>query len=234
MQCILFDLDGTLIDTSALYVESFKVAVSPFMPELPSLQALLKERRPASERAFLVDLLGEAQASIAHHALCDAYEAHAPRLLGGFFEGVAAMLDALKEAKVPMGLVTGKSQRAFDSTCTLLKLRDYFDVVVLEDHVPAPKPDPAGLNQALASLGLSAKDAIYVGDSDGDMVAAQRAGMPGVLAVWGHGAEAREQLVKSLTDNTSALAAPMDLAQRLGPMQRSLFDKAHAGGASRS
>lgn len=214
MRAVLFDLDGTLIDSGMLYAECYRRAFEAELGEPPSWEELLK-RRPASERHFLLEWLGSDLGTRVHARMCEAYDALAGELLGGFFEGVPEMLEDLHARGVPMGIVTGKSRRAFASTCRCLDLERFFEVVILEDDVPAPKPDPRGLEAALAALGAPPSEALYVGDTPMDVEAAHRAGMTGASALWGKHAAERERLVEKLPPTVWALGAPSELIARL-------------------
>lgn len=214
MRVVLFDLDGTLIDSGALYVECYRRAFASELSEVPSWEEMMT-RRPASERLFLIDWLGADLGDRVHRRMCEVYEELASELLGGFFEGVPEMLHDLKARGVPMGIVTGKSRRAFEATCRSVELARFFDVVVLEDDVPAPKPDPRGLVRALDALGANAKDAMYVGDTPMDVEAAHRAGMVGASALWCRAPEDRERVAAKLEPRVWALRTPEELTRRL-------------------
>ncbi|HEY8429844.1 MAG TPA: HAD family hydrolase [Sandaracinaceae bacterium] len=214
MRAVLFDLDGTLIDSGALYMECYRRAFEAELDELPSWEEMM-QRRPASERYFLLDWLGPELGHRVHERVCEAYDALAGELLGGFYEGVPEMLAELRARGVPMGLVTGKSRRAFAATCRCLELERWFNVVVLEDDVPAPKPDPSGLKKALAAMGAAPGEAVYVGDTPMDVEAAQRAGMIGASALWSRGPTDRARVAKKLPPDVWALHAPSELVTRI-------------------
>ncbi len=214
MRVVLFDLDGTLIDSGALYMECYRRAFAAELDPLPSWDEMMKHR-PASERLFLLEWLGDELGHRVHQRVCEAYDELASTLLGGFYEGVPELLRALHGRGVPMGIVTGKSRRAFEVTCRCLELERFFDVGVLEDDVPAPKPDPRGLERALDALGASAADAVYVGDTSMDVEAAHRAGMVGAAALWGRSPTDRERLAQKLAGPVWPLHTPGDLLARL-------------------
>ena len=199
MRAVLFDLDGTLINTGALYAEAYRRAFAAELETVPTWEEMLR-RSPASERLFLLDWFGPELGDRLHERMCESYEALAEELLGGF---------------VTMGVVTGKSRRAFAATCRSLPLERYFDVVVLEDDVPAPKPDPEGLVRALSALDAAPHEAVYVGDTPMDVEAAHRAGMTGASALWCRRPEDRERLAQKLEPRVWALHAPRELCARL-------------------
>jgi phosphoglycolate phosphatase/pyrophosphatase PpaX len=214
MRAVLFDLDGTLIDTGALYAESYRRAFEAELETPPTIEAMFA-RKPSSERYFLLEWYGAELGDRIHRRVCETYEALAPSLLGGLFEGVPAMLEAVRRAGLRTGIVTGKSRRAFEVTCAHLDLEG-FEVVVLEDDVARPKPDPQGILQALAALGVDAHDALYVGDTPTDAEAAVRAGARAAAALWARSAADRERVSTRLAPGTHPLDDPMAVLDVLG------------------
>ena len=144
-----------------------------------------------------------------------AYDALAEELLGGFFDGVPEMLEALHGAGVRTGIVTGKSRRAYEATVRHARLEG-FEVVVLEDDVPHPKPDPGGIREALRRLGADGEPGVYVGDTPMDVEAAHAAGLIGAAALWGRAEEDRAEVAAKLADEVWGLLRPDDLLRRLG------------------
>lgn len=213
MRVVLFDLDGTLLNTGALYAESYRLAFERELDTPPTWEEMLR-RRPASERHFLIDWYGEEVGGRIHRGVVAAYAELAPSLLGGFYDGVPEVLATLREAGVPTGIVTGKSGAAFEATRALIDL-DGFDVVVVEDHVPAPKPDPRGIQMALAALGARADEAVYVGDTPMDVEAARRAGTLGAAALWGRPLDEHARLAARFDFSPWLLGRPADLLAQL-------------------
>ncbi|MBW3629713.1 MAG: HAD family hydrolase, partial [Gemmatimonadetes bacterium] len=172
---IVFDVDGTLIDTYHLYLESYRRALAPVLGYAPSDEEILGHH-PVSERGILRGWVGEERVDECHAELCRHYaELHAA-LAEGFYDGVREMLAALRSAGIPLGVVTSKGRRAWEVTAGHIDLGE-FAVVVTEDDVRHPKPEPEGLLAAAAALGIRADQIAYVGDSVGDMQAGRAAGM---------------------------------------------------------
>ena len=213
MIAALFDLDGTLLDTRALYADSYMHAFSSVLDSPPDFAEMIR-RRPASERSFLIDWFGPDLGERVHRAMLDRYRARAPELFAGLFEGVTELLGGLREGGHRLGAVTGKSRGAFEVTDALVALEG-FDVVVVEDDVARPKPDPMGIRLALETMGVRPEDALYVGDTSMDVEAARAAGVQVAAALWGRPPEARDKLRGSLRDGEWALGAPADLLERL-------------------
>jgi phosphoglycolate phosphatase-like HAD superfamily hydrolase len=184
---VLFDLDGTLIDSGKLYAVSYQRAFEEVLDTPPTWEELVA-RTPTSERLFLLEWLGEETGARVHDAMVRAYTAMAAELFRGPFDGVLEVVDGLSRSGVRLGIVTGKSRAAYDVTARLVPaLTTHFEVVVVEDDVPRPKPDPAGIAMALEALGVAPEDAIYVGDLAMDVEAGRRAGTRTAAAAWGRG-----------------------------------------------
>jgi len=149
---VLFDLDGTLVDTYRLYLEAYRRALGPLLGYAPS-DGEIVARHPSSERRFLAEWVGEERADEAHDALCRHYEALHGALCEGPYEGVTEMLAHLRSAGVRLGVVTGKGRRAWEVTERALGL-GAFEVVVTDDDVAEPKPHPGGLLAAAEAGGV--------------------------------------------------------------------------------
>jgi pyrophosphatase PpaX len=179
---ILFDLDGTLIDTYHLYLESYRRALQPYLGHAPGIEEFIA-RQPSSERLFLAEWIGVENAGECHAAMCRHYETLHGALCEGMYEGVREMLTALRSVGIPIGVVTGKGRRAWEVTSATIDLGE-FETVVTDDDVEEPKPHPGGLLAAAAALGVNASEAAYVGDSLADLEAGRRAGMRVGAALW--------------------------------------------------
>jgi pyrophosphatase PpaX len=179
---LVFDLDGTLVDTWRLYMEAYRRALAPHLERTPT-EAEIVARAPTSERRFLAEWVGPEAAEHCHAAMVEHYVALHDTHCEGLYEGVREMLDALAAAGVPLGVVTGKGRRAWETTARSLDL-DRFEVVVTDDDVRHPKPHPEGLRAALEAMEADAGVAAYIGDSRGDLEAGRNAGMRTAAVLW--------------------------------------------------
>lgn len=186
-KAILFDLDGTLIDTFRLYVESYLRALEPFLGRRPTLEEIAL-RAPSSERRFLLEWLGPERGEACHAAFRGHYEELHAALGEGLYDGVREMLAALRSAGYPLGIVTGKGRHAWEVTERALDLGTW-DVVITDDDVSIGKPEPEGLLAATRALGIDPADAVYAGDSIVDLRAGRAAGMRTAAVLWPKTAE---------------------------------------------
>ncbi len=190
MSALLLDLDGTLIDSRQdLAAATNRLLAELGLAPLPLLQVCQYVGRGARS------LVGRALDAADPDGLVPRTEPILRRFLGHYeqvlldstvpFAGVLAGLDALREAGVPLALVTNKPIRPTRTILAGLGMSDRFDVVLGGDSLPQKKPDPAPLLAAADLLGVPVARCVMVGDSDVDMEAAKNAGVLGVWCSWG-------------------------------------------------
>jgi HAD superfamily hydrolase (TIGR01509 family) len=210
LKAVLWDVDGTLIATKDLYLECYRRALAPYAGRRLTDDELLA-MRPHSELQVLKGLSGAA-----YQECIDSFRRHYSELhathFGGVYDGVRETLGRLRELGIRNGIVTGKSRSSWDITLAEIELGD-FDVVVVDDDVAEPKPDPEGILAALAALDVRAGEAIYVGDSPGDMRAARAAGTRGAAAMWSKNEAQRMRMLHMLDDDPhiTLLESPADV-----------------------
>lgn len=180
---ILFDLDGTVIDSVALIRESHRHAVRTVLGEDWEDERLVANvGRPLLEQmaAFSPDRSEEL-----YRVYREWNHANTTRLLLAF-EGVEEGLSRLRAAGRRLGIVTSKSHDAVDLAWGVLPtLRELFDVVVAAEDSARHKPDPAPVRVALARLGADPDGACYVGDAPFDLQAGRAAGVTTIAVPWG-------------------------------------------------
>jgi pyrophosphatase PpaX len=179
---VLFDVDGTLVDSYRLYLESYRRAVEPVIGRRPTIEEIAA-RAASAERHFLLEWIGEERVAECHDALCRHYAELHGVFGDGPYEGVREMLAGLGSAGLLLGIVTGKGRRLWEVTEPILPA-DLFSVVLTEDDVQRPKPDPEGLITASRILAVPPERIAYVGDSVADLEAGRAAGMRVGAALW--------------------------------------------------
>ncbi len=191
---VLLDLDGTLIDTKRLYIECYRQAVVPYVGRELTAEEVMA-LRPRSELRFLRDVVGEERLASCFQDFLHAYDRLHDTHFDGIYAGVTEMLEGLRSAGFLLGIVTGKSRRSWELT----RVRDQlgpFDVLVFDDDVEEPKPDPRGLQLALDRIGAEPDYAVYLGDSATDLEAAVAAGMLPAAALWAKKPEDRQTFLE--------------------------------------
>jgi phosphoglycolate phosphatase len=185
---VLFDLDGTLIDSAPdLAGAANDLRQQHGLPPLP-----LDSLRPmvgAGARGMVGVAFGVKPGDADFEALRDAFLArYAQRLLEqtAVFDGMHTVLRALEEAGVRWGVVTNKAARFTEPIVDGLGLRPRLAALVCGDTTPHSKPHPAPLLEAARQMNLDASACVYVGDDLRDIVAGRAAGMATLAAQWGY------------------------------------------------
>jgi HAD superfamily hydrolase (TIGR01509 family) len=179
---VLFDFDGTLNDTWRLYLESFRRALAPRYGRVLTDDEILA-LQPCAERQFFKQAVAPDQYDASYDEFLAHYRELHAAMNDGVYAGVPAMIGELRRRGCRLGVVTGKSRRAWDLTFPTCGF-DAFEVVVTDDDVSAPKPAPEGLHLALERAKVDPAQALYVGDSLVDARAAEAAGMRFGAALW--------------------------------------------------
>jgi phosphoglycolate phosphatase len=187
-KAVLFDIDGTLVDSVGAYLEVARVASEPFG------FAVTKEHvchSLATGSNFWKGIVPKSRRD--GNSIEKTLSANAarewPRVLrefGEVFKGVAQTLDELKSLGIRLGIVSG----ARPDVLELLQEEDIlarFDAVILGADVSKSKPDPEGIIKCLLQLNITPDEAIYVGDTPVDIQASRAAGVRVVSVLTGAG-----------------------------------------------
>ncbi|MBL0151534.1 MAG: phosphoglycolate phosphatase [Ideonella sp.] len=187
-KAVLFDLDGTLIDSAPdLASAANGLRADHGLPPLP--YELLRPMVGTGARGMVGVAFGVAPGDLRFEALKDAFLAHyAQRLLDQtrVFDAIAPVLSALDRAGTPWGIVTNKATRFAQPVIAGLGLHERAAVFIAGDTTPHAKPHPAPLLEAARRLGLLASDCVYIGDDERDIQAGRNAGMATLAAAWGY------------------------------------------------
>ena len=180
---VLFDLDGTLIDSGAIILASFRHAT----------QTVLRREIPDAELAALVggssihDQMRSIDAAQVDE-LVRVYREHNEPLHDELeaFEGIEHVLAELSREGRRLGIVTAKRRKTVELAFAVLPLERYFDVVVTSAMTERHKPDPEPVLTALERLGVGPAEAAFVGDSPFDVASGKAAGVFTVAVAWGN------------------------------------------------
>ena len=182
---VIFDLDGTLADTLPLCVVALRAALFPIAGRTLSDEEIMAAFGQSEERTIRAlapngfeDCLKE---FLKHYeSMHDAYAVP--------FEGIAALLDELRSARVPVAVVTGKGSRSAALSLKVLGLEQYFTLIKPSSAL-VPGKDVAIL-EVLNEWGLTPGEAIYIGDAPTDILVARKVGCCIASVCWASTAQA--------------------------------------------
>ena len=177
---IVFDIDGTLLDTEAAVTLSLQETMEELLGHSLSLGELRSAFSMTARTALRV--LGFPDVEAAYQIWskkCLAY-------LGAscVFDGIPHLLESLSRQGYRLGIVSSQTREEYRLTFLPTGLGDYFSCAVLADDTREHKPDPAPLLLYLSRTGAGKNETLYVGDSPWDMSCAEEAGIRGALACW--------------------------------------------------
>lgn len=178
---ILFDLDGTLIDTNQLIISSFLHTLEKYYPGKYQREDVLPFIGPSLKTTFEgldPDLAEEMIQEYRNYNLAN------HDLLVREFAGVLDTVKILKEKDYKLGIVTTKLHHTVLKGLKLTKLDAFFDVIVALDHVSKEKPDPEPVFKALEQLKSTPGEALMVGDNYHDILAGKNAGTKTAGVAW--------------------------------------------------
>jgi pyrophosphatase PpaX len=183
-RALLFDLDGTLVDTLDLILTCFRHAFRTHVGAIPPDDALIA----GIGTPLLTQLAGFVPDAALRDAMIATYRSHQlehhDRLVREF-PGAYDTLAALRARGHPIGVVTSKAEALAHRALAFARLDALMDVVIGVESSTRHKPDPEPVYVALQALGRSAREAIFVGDSPHDIGAGNAAGVVTVAATWG-------------------------------------------------
>jgi pyrophosphatase PpaX len=183
LTCALFDVDGTLVDTTDMIAEGLS----------ETLESQLGYRPPRDEIVSLIGRPLVEQLGLYVHP--DQIPPLADRFMTFYedrradmetlFPGALNMLHEARRLGYVTGLVTSKNRREIDGTLDLLRIGDLLDFVVSSEDAPRPKPFPDPVLEALRRAKTAPEETLFIGDSIYDMQAGSAAGVRTGGALWG-------------------------------------------------
>lgn len=181
---VLFDLDGTLLDSTRLILDSFHHTFAAHgLPPQTDESYLAGVGTPLRvEFAKYEDRPENIEAMIATYR---EYNFRHHDQMVSAFPGAIDCVRALAAAKVRLGVVTSKGRHGTKLGLEALSLTDVFEVLVCSEDVTKHKPDPEPVRHALMQLGVSAEGTLFVGDSLHDMRSGRGALVATGAALWG-------------------------------------------------
>jgi phosphoglycolate phosphatase len=185
---LLFDLDGTLLDTAPDFITAL------------NKQLTVHGRKRLPDDAIRTSVtngsVGLIQAGFNIAPDHDQFETLREEFLElyfanladktALFSGLQEVLDGCRSRRIPWGVVTNKPWRYTESAMAQLGLMENAATVICPDHVRQSKPHPEGILLACAEISLAPGDCLYVGDHVRDIEAGRAAGTRNIAAAWGY------------------------------------------------
>jgi HAD superfamily hydrolase (TIGR01509 family) len=181
-RAVLFDLDGTLLDSFEQYRRGVTAALQDFGFGVPPALEIRETR--GLPGAAVVVRLGVSVADA--HAVHGRWVEHSRHLghLSRPFPGVVSLLKELRASGHRLAIVTSRPHRSVAGTPSAVELASYVDVLVTRDDTEMGKPGPDPILHALRALRTDPQEGVYVGDASYDIDAGKRAGCVTVLVTW--------------------------------------------------
>lgn len=186
--CVLFDLDGTLIDTAPDFYLVMEQLCKNHQQEVLSMEAIRKTvshgARALVKRAFKIE---ESHPSFndLRQELLDLYLENLA-VKTELFDGLNDLLKHLNQQAIPWGIVTNKPRLYAEKVVSELGLEQHCASLVCPDDVKVTKPDPEPMFLACNQIGVQAEQCIYVGDHKRDIDAGNAANMLTITAAYGY------------------------------------------------
>lgn len=193
LNAVLFDLDGTLIDTAPDFIRIIKLMCAKHNHPCPTDTAI-REQVSAGARAMVRLMFGDELMNVAdtdermlayRQEFLDLYEQKIC-VDSRLFDGLDSLLDTLENKGVAWGIVTNKPRYLAENLLDKLDLTDRCAVLVCPDDVANTKPDPEPMFLACKKLNIDPKNCIYVGDHIRDIQAGRASGMMTVAVGFGY------------------------------------------------
>jgi len=209
IDCVLFDLDGTLVDSA----QDLLAATNRVLARMDRAPLDLEVFRPIvskGARAMLALAFPDLDADQRERLVPELLEHYADSIAGhsAAFEGIESLLQRIERAGLRWGIVTNKPEALARSVVHAMGWSERCAVLVGGDTLVAKKPDPAQLLHACELLKTTADRCVYVGDDERDVQAARAAGMASIVALWGY-REAHDDPAKWGGDRS--IATPLEL-----------------------
>lgn len=188
IKCVLFDLDGTLLDTAPDLLAALNAVL---VAEGREHFSLSQARHTVSHGSIgMLELAFGTEQSAAdlqrrREIFLDYYQANISRY-SCLFEAMPAVLETLEADGIPWGIVTNKPEYLTFPLLTALDLDTRPACIIGGDTLPLAKPHPEPLLLAAQRCGIPPAQCLYVGDAERDILAGRNAGMQTLIAEWGY------------------------------------------------
>jgi pyrophosphatase PpaX len=212
VRTVLFDLDGTLIDSVRLILDSYHHTLAAHgLPPRTDEEWLRGVGTPLTVQ--FAEWSGDRATLEAMIATYREYNVANHDRMVTVYPGVVDVVSAIKQRGLRTGLVTSKNRQGAVRGLALVRLESLMDVLVCADEVSNPKPHPEPVEKAVELLQAEPTETVYVGDSIHDMLSGRAAGVQTAAVLWGP--FGRDHLEEAKPDYW--LEKPTDLLRIIGP-----------------
>lgn len=185
IKAIIFDLDGTLVNTDELVIRSYRAVFKKYRPdyklsqeeEISFLGPTLKAMFPKYFKEDFAELLKTYQDFAFKNT----------KKYASLYPNVEMILTYLNQKGYIVGLVTSRFQKSLEEMFKHFDLKKYFTDIITLDDVNNPKPSPEGINKIIDKYHLKKNEVIYIGDNKTDYLASQAAKVYSGLVNWSQG-----------------------------------------------
>lgn len=180
--CILFDLDGTLIDSIPLIRSSFRHSSRQVLGKcLPDEVLMANVGRPLE---IQMEIISKEKARELAEVYRKHNRAHHDELIKPY-PGAKVLLNKLKERGKKIGVVTSKSNLLAKRGLEICSLIEFIDCLIAADDIEEPKPSAQPVKRCIEKLSGSKEKAIFIGDSPYDIISGKKAGIPTIAVSFG-------------------------------------------------
>lgn len=178
---LLFDFDGTLLDTNELIIQTFLHVLEPEFPGKFTREDMIPFIGPSLMESFSTIDPNRAEEWVRQYRIWN--DKHHDELAKEF-DGVTSTLYALREKGIRLAIVSTKALESLSKGIRLLGIEDLIEVVVSMDDVKNVKPDPEPILLALKKLHLEKENVLMIGDNPHDIIGGQNAGVRTAGVAW--------------------------------------------------
>lgn len=196
LRCVIFDMDGTLTQTSQLIYDSFNFIAQKYRGRTYTVPEIVAMFGPPEEGALL-QIVREKELDRAMEEYLQFYRSHhATR--ARLFPGIEGILKFVKSKGCHLAVFTGKGTHTTTITLEEFGIKQYFDLVVTGNDVVQHKPSSEGIKKIINHFQLSVDEVLMVGDAVADVKAARGAGVKIAAVLWD--SYSKEQVLAMKTD----------------------------------
>lgn len=177
---IIFDIDGTLTSTNELIFASWNYITKKYFNKSMTDEEIIELFGPTEDQ-ILALWFGDNTDSVKEEYYKFYRDNHS---MAKLYPGIRELLDYLKKRKIKLGIFTGKGRQSSEITLQALNIYNYFDLITTGDDVANHKPSAEGIIKFLKEFDLTSERILMVGDSVGDIKAAEEAGVKIASVVW--------------------------------------------------